>query len=156
MFKCLSENEITKLIQIEPLGQCSRKIWCLYEWLFNKQLNIPNLKIGNFTPLIDEKIQYAIAGKKSSRHRIVNNLPETINFCPLIYKTEKLEKYIANNLSERKNTYLKSIRKDVLQRAQHFCYLKIQKHHLPLKVKTQLIVELYAGEKQLIKQELSC
>lgn len=127
LFECLSENEVTELIQIEPLGQYSRKIWFLHEWLFNKQLNIPNLKTGNFTPLIDEKIQYAIAGEKSSRHRIINNLPGTINFCPLIYKTKKIEQYIANNLSERKNTYLKSIRKEVLQRASAFLLLKDSK-----------------------------
>jgi len=132
LFECLSENEIAELIQIEPLGQYSRKIWFLYEWLFNKQLSIPNLKTGNFTSLIDEKIQYAIVGKKSSRHRIVNNLPGTINFCPLIYKTKKLEQYIANNLSERKNTYLKSIRKDVLQRASAFLLLKDSKASLSI------------------------
>ncbi len=127
LFECLSENEVVELIQIEPLGQYSRKIWFLYEWLFDKQLNIPNLKTGNFTSLIDEKIQYTIAGEKSSRHRIVNNLPGTINFCPLIYKTKKIEQYIANNLSERKNTYLKSIRKEVLQRASAFLLLKDSK-----------------------------
>ncbi len=127
LFKQLSEKKIEELIQIEPLGQYSRKIWFLYEWLFNKQLNVPDLKVGNFTSLIDEKLQYAVEGTKSSRHRIINNLPGTVNFCPLIYKTEILEKYINDNLSERKSNYLKTIRKDILQRASAFLLLKDSK-----------------------------
>ena len=81
---------------------------------------ISDLKVGNFTFLIDEKLQYAIKGIKSSRHRIINNLPGTADFCPLIYKTEILEQYINSNLSKRKRTYLKTIGADVLQRASAF------------------------------------
>ncbi|PHS51552.1 MAG: cell filamentation protein Fic, partial [Lutibacter sp.] len=127
LFQKLSEKKIEELVQIEPLGQYSRKIWFLYEWLFNKQLNIPDLKTANFAYLIDEKLQYAVEGTKSSRHRIVNNLPGTSNFCPLIHKTDTLKSYIASNLSERKNNYLKIIRADVLQRASAFLLLKDSK-----------------------------
>jgi Fic family protein len=127
LFKKLSEKEILKILQQEPTGQYSRKIWFLCEYLMQKQLAIKDLTIKNFVPLIDEKLQYAVKGTRSTRHRIINNLPGTVDFCPLLFKTEKLETYIAANLSDQKNTFLKSIHKDVLQRASSFLLLKDSK-----------------------------
>jgi len=124
LFNKLSKSEIETLVQIEPTGLYTRKIWFLYEWLMDERLDIPDMAIKNFVPLIDEKRQYAIKGTRSSRHRIINNLPGTIDFCPLIYKTTKLEKYISGNLPDEKSSYLKTIHKDVLQRASAFLLLK--------------------------------
>jgi hypothetical protein len=127
-FKCLfsklDSNEVKELLQIEPTGQYSRKIWFLYEWLLEKPLDIPDLGIKNYVPLLDDKLQYAIEGERSSRHRIINNLPGTREFCPLIYKTSKLVKYLSANLSDQKSAYLETIHKDVLQRASAFLLLK--------------------------------
>jgi Fic family protein len=128
LFQKLNEEEIIKLIQIEPLGQYSRKIWFLYEWLFQTQLAIPNLKTGNYTPLVDPKTQYCINnGVKSTRHKIINNLPGTVNFCPLIFKTPKLEQYISDDLKRQKLNFLKGIKKDILQRTSAFLLLKDSK-----------------------------
>ena len=128
LFQKLNEEEIIELIQIEPLGQNSRKIWFLYEWLFQKQLAIPDLKTGNYTQLVDKKTQYCINnGLKSSRHKIINNLPGTVNFCPLVFKTPKLEQHNSEDLKEQKNNFLKSIKKDILQRTSAFLLLKDSK-----------------------------
>ncbi|MBL4904457.1 MAG: Fic family protein [Flavobacteriaceae bacterium] len=127
LFKKLSEKEVLIMLKQEPTGQYSRKIWFLYEYLMQKQLNIKDLTIKNFVPLIDEKLQYAVKGTRSTRHRILNNLPGTVDFCPLLFKTEKLETYITANLSNQKNIFLNSIHKDVLQSASSFLLLKDSK-----------------------------
>lgn len=128
LFEKIAEKEIVDLLQEEPLGQYSRKLWFLYEWLFNKKLPIDDLRMGNYVALADDKIQFAInGGEKSIRHRIINNLPGTRHFCPLIRKTPKLEEYIAADLAQQKNTYLKNIHKDILQRASAFLLLKDSK-----------------------------
>ena len=124
LFEKLPEEEIAELVQIEPVGQYSRKIWFLYEWLFGKQLPLPDLKKGNFVPVINDKLQYAVKGTRSSRHRIINNLPGTPGFCPLIRKTTTLKHYIHADLPEKRNNYLQGIRKDILQRASAFVLLK--------------------------------
>jgi len=124
LFSKIRKGDVETLLQTEPTGQYSRKIWFLYEWLMNEQLDIPDLTIKNFVPLIDEKRQYAIKGIRSSRHRIINNLPGTVEFCPLIYKTSKLKKYISTNLSDKNSDYIETIHKDVLQRAATFLLLK--------------------------------
>ncbi len=129
LFEKLSKEEITALVQsIEPTGQYSRKIWFLYEWLQQKQLNIPNADVKiKYTPLLNTDIQYALTGKASPRHRIINNLPGTVDFCPLIFKTPKLEQYIRADFADQKKNFLKSIHKDILQRASAFLLLKDSK-----------------------------
>jgi len=126
LFEKLTAKETEELLRHEPTGQSSRKIWFLYEWLTQKQLQLPDLAIKNYIPLIDDKIQFCLPdGKKSSRHRIIDNLPGTIDFCPLIRKTTKLENYISRRFD--KSGYVSGIRKDVLQRASAFLLLKDSK-----------------------------
>ena len=127
LFEVLDQEEIEELIKLEPLGQYSRRIWFLYEWFFQTELDIPDLESGNYVSLIDDSLQYALKGTRSSRHRLINNLPGTVDFCPLIFKNEKLENYIQVNSSVKKNTFLNSIHKDVLQRAASFLLLKDSK-----------------------------
>ncbi len=127
LFTKLGEKEVMELLQTEPTGQYSRKIWFLYEWLMGMSLDIPDLSIKNYVPLLDDKIQYTIKGERSPRHRIINNLPGTQEFCPLIYKTSTLDKHLAANLSAQRNDYLNTIHKDVLHRASAFLLLKDSK-----------------------------
>jgi Fic family protein len=129
LFEILSKENILTIIKYEPAGQYSRKIWFLYEWLLDIKLDIPDADTKiKYTKLLDDKLQYGIeSGDKSSRHRIINNLPGTRNLCPLIRKTEKLENYIAANISEQKNNYINSVHKDILQRASAFLLLKDSK-----------------------------
>jgi len=125
LFEKLKETDVLNMVQIEPSGQYSRKLWFLYEWLFNKTLPIADLQMGNYVALVDNKIQFANNnGEKSFRHRIINNLPGTQNYCPLIRNTAKLEQYISENLAQQKNTFLKEIHKDILHRASAFLLLK--------------------------------
>ena len=127
LFEVLSSIEMEEMIQLENLGQYIRRIWFLYEWLTGKKLNIPDLKTGNLVSVIDEKLQYAIDGVSSPRHKVINNLPGNQDFCPLIRKTEKLEKYIESNIRQEKSNYLNRVHKDILQRASSFLLLKDSK-----------------------------
>jgi Fic family protein len=128
LFEVVEIKAIEIMVKNEPLSQFSRKIWFLYEWLLNKKLDVTDLKEGNYVPLIDDKFQYAIIkGINSSRHRIQNNLPGTVNFCPLIFKTEKMESYIQKDLSGKTVKTISGVHKDVLLRASAFLLLKDSK-----------------------------
>ncbi len=127
LFEKLPQKDLLNLLRIEPTGIYTRKIWFLYEWLMNKKLRIPDMTIKEAVPLIDEALQYAGTGTSSPRHRIINNLPGTVDFCPLIFKTKKLENYVASNLKQKEEKFLKGIRKDLLQRASAFLLLKDSK-----------------------------
>ena len=127
LFEKLETTAITNMLHIEPTGMYSRKIWFLYEWLMNEKLNIPDLTIKKAIPLLDEKLQFVIKGKSSPRHRIINNLPGNVNFCPLIRRTNKLDAYIQSDIRKQKTTILENIQNDVLQRASAYLLLKDSK-----------------------------
>ena len=124
----IDELVIEELVRNEPLSQFSRRIWFLYEWLMQKTLNLPNLKEGNYVSLLDGNLQYTIGkGDNSQRHRIRNNLPGTLNFCPLVNRSEKLEQYIKDDLSEKTTSLVRNIHKDVLLRTSAFLLLRDSK-----------------------------
>ncbi|MBA9077206.1 Fic family protein [Rufibacter quisquiliarum] len=128
LFQQLRPAEVVALIQQEYTGQYMRKVWFLYEWLLQEQLPIPDLTIKNYVPLLEEKLQYGLAGgTRSARHRILNNLPGTPAFCPLVSKTHALEQYIAEKLDEKISRTLKGVHKDVLLRTSAFLLLKDSK-----------------------------
>ncbi|MFZ4544372.1 MAG: Fic family protein [Saprospiraceae bacterium] len=128
LFESVTLPEITAIVKTEPTGQYARKIWFLYEWLMQDKLPLDDLAFKNIVPLIDESLQYASSiSSNSSRHRIRNNLPGTVNFCPLIYKTDKLKSYIRENLSEKTNAVIKGVHKDILLRTSAFLLLKDSK-----------------------------
>ena len=126
--KHYAEDQLAKLVNIEPTGQYSRKIWFLIEWLLEQPLKgKEDLTKKSYVPLVDSSLQYSIEGVKSPRHLVINNLPGTRDFCPLIRKTAKLEAYIQADLGSKKNEYLEGIRKEILQRASAFLLLKDSK-----------------------------
>lgn len=127
LFKLLNKQEIEAVIKNEPLGAYTRRIWFLYEWLIGEQLNIPDLKQGNFIPVIDEKIQYPGRSINESRYRVRNNLPGVKEFCPLIRRTNLLDNYISLNLQDLAKAQLASVRSDILIRAASFLLLKDSK-----------------------------
>ena len=122
--KLINEN----WVKDEPLSQYGRKIWFLYEWLLQTTLNIPDLKDGNCVPLIDEKLQYCgNKGINSPRQRIRNNLPCTVNFCPLIFKTFKIENYIHENLAEKISATINGVNKNIVLRTSAYLIMKNSK-----------------------------
>ncbi len=124
----LSPEEILELVNIEPLGQYSRRIWFLLEWVSGKQINgKSDIAKKSYVTVVDEKLQFAVNGVKSSRHLIINNLPGTNRFCALISKTEKLKNHLSNNYVDVNKNQLTGIRKDIIQRASAFLLLKDSK-----------------------------
>jgi hypothetical protein len=162
LFQTVEAGDVEIIIRSEPTGIYSRKLWFLWEWLRNEQLDIEDATTGNFIPLINSKLQYEGKSHSSRRHRINNNLPGTHNFCPLIRKTEKLDQFIDKNLSETAVTRIGQTHPDLLGRAAAFLLLKDSKASYTIEGETpthsrierwgRIIGE--AGKRKLSIQEL--
>jgi Fic family protein len=124
LFRHIPPEEIEFWISSEPIGRYSRRVWFFYEWLTGKRINISDAKTGNFIEAIDTKLQFGGIAEPSKRHRVHNNLPGTQDFCPLIRRTEKLEKLIGLNLKNSAHEKAGSIHPGVLARAAAFLLLK--------------------------------
>ncbi|MDA3917566.1 MAG: Fic family protein [Deltaproteobacteria bacterium] len=127
LFQTIEAIEIQEIICSEPTGSYSRRLWFLWEWLREEQLDIEDARAGNFVFLVNSKLQYEGKSYPSKRHRVRNNLPGTRNFCPLIKKTERLVQYIAKNLSEISTKHIGHTHPDLLSRAAAFLLLKDSK-----------------------------
>ncbi|GGM76474.1 hypothetical protein GCM10010967_05080 [Dyadobacter beijingensis] len=128
LFERIGKSEVEALVSIERTGQYSRRIWFLYEWLMDEPLDIPDLKEGNYVPLLDGDLQFALEKSVNvPRQRIRNNLPGTRQFCPLIFKSEKLKNFIGESLEKHSYATLKNVHKDILARTSAFLLLKDSK-----------------------------
>jgi len=127
LFQTIKARDIETILRSEPTGMYSRKLWFLWEWLCEEQLDIEDATTGNFVPLVNSKLQYEGKSYPSKRHRVRNNLPGTRNFCPLIRKTRKLEQYIGKKLSETAIKNIGQTHPDLLSRAAAFLLLKDSK-----------------------------
>lgn len=124
LFEKIDSQAIEAWVRAEPTSQYGRRIWFLYEWLLGKTLNVPDLQTSNFVDLLDEKKYYVGPSEISKRHRIRNNLTGVREFCPLIRRTEKLDKYMDRQLRQLAHEKIGTIHPDILARAAAFLLLK--------------------------------
>lgn len=127
IFQHIGEKDIREAVQNEPTGQYSRRIWFLYEWLLGTKLDIPDLKTGNYVEVVNSSFQYPGPAFNSTRHRVKNNLPGTPEFCPMIRRSEKLEKYISANIQLSIEKGLDGRDKELVRRTAAFLLLKDSK-----------------------------
>ena len=124
LFGSIEARQIADLVQSQPTGAYNRRIWFLYEWLCDTRLDLDDATRGNFVPLIDDNLQYPGPSNNSRRHRVRNNLPGNRNFCPLVRRTEKLDEFIAMNLSQMALDHIDKTHPGLLSRASAFLLLK--------------------------------
>ena len=108
----------------KPTGSYARRIWFLYEWLTGSRLDLPDAKGGRYVPVVDPDQQFATEGENAPRYRVKNNLPGTKDFCPLVFRTRRLEEFIAMDLPGRARAVIADIPRDLLARTAAFLLLK--------------------------------
>ncbi|MGY3347091.1 hypothetical protein ACVI1I_006320 [Bradyrhizobium sp. USDA 4459] len=127
LFLTVKEDEIADLVKQKPTGLYTRRIWFLYEWLLGRELNLPTADKVSYVDAVDTELQYASSGQNSVRHRVRNNLPGTSDFCPLVFKTQVLTEFVAQDLEERARVVVSQVPKDLLARTAAFLLLKDSK-----------------------------
>lgn len=124
LFLATSRGDIEDLVRAKPTGSYARRIWFLFEWLTGQQLGLPAAAHGSYVPVLDPDWQWAMPGDNSPRHRVRNNLPGTPDFCPLAFRTDALNRFVAMNLAERARAIVAKIPADVVARAAAFLLLE--------------------------------
>jgi Fic family protein len=163
LFKAVPEREIGRVISETPTGAYSRRLWFLYEWLTDRRLKIVDLDKIKAVPVVDPVLQFTLAkGALISRQKVINNLPGTVNFCPLVRRTAKIEEYQKAKLSERGREISGRTHPDILARAAAFLLLSDSKASFQIEGEQppaqrvarwgQAIAE--AGQVQLSREEL--
>lgn len=124
LFDQAEARDIEMIVRQTPTGAYARRIGFLYEWLTGEKLELQDLETGRYVPVLDPNMQYGIPGEQIRRYRVINNLPGTVQFCPLVFKTPAIEKYIHEDLKSKAQGVVDAVPRDVLARAAAFLLLK--------------------------------
>lgn len=124
LFAATGPDPVAALVRATPTGTYARRIWFLYEWLTGTRLDLPNADRGVYALIVDPNRQYAAPAETSSRHRVKNNLPGTPAFCPLVFRTDTLDRFVAMNLQARAQDAAAAVPRDLLARTAAFLLLK--------------------------------
>jgi hypothetical protein len=124
VFAAAGPAAIEALVRNKPTGSYARRIWFLYEWLLGERLDLPDAERGTYEPVVDPDQQWAVGGENSPRHRVRNNLPGTPAFCPLVFRTDTLTRFVEMDLAARARQAVASVPKDVMARTAAFLLLK--------------------------------
>lgn len=127
LFMALKADELAALVRAKPASAYMRRLWFLYEWLLDARLNVPDAKAGTYADIVDPKLQWAVKGETSTRHRVRNNLPGTPAFCPLVFRTDTLDAFVGAKLDDRARAVIGRISPAVLARTAAFLLLKDSK-----------------------------
>ena len=128
LFTAIGAQPVKSLVHENPTGAYSRRIWFLYEWLLGSQLDLPNAVAGRYVSVVDPKIQLTVKNEQNSpRHRVRNNLPGVPELCPMVFRTAKLDKFLAMNLPQRARELVDKVPRDVMARSAAFLLLKDSK-----------------------------
>lgn len=125
IFENVSGNELVAYIKTKPTSKYRRRIWFLYEFLTDSELPLDNLSTGNYVDLLDSSEYFTLSrSEKHARQRINNNLPGTNKFCPLIRRTETLQRYEKLNLLGRCKEVISEYPAALLRRALAYLFTK--------------------------------
>lgn len=124
LFENVPAESIADIVRQTPTGAQSRRIWFLYEWLRENQLEVPDAAKVKAVAAVDPKKQFALTrGTLSRRHRVRNNLPGTPAFCPMVRRTPELNAFTELGLEQQVQHVLGPVHADVLARAAAFLLL---------------------------------
>ena len=127
LFQATGPDAIKNLVDDTPTGVYARRIWFLYEWLLGQTLKIPDAAAGSYVEVIDSKLLHAGKSETITRQRVKNNIPGTPKFCPLVFRTPRLENLMALDLKSRATAILQELPKDLIARTAAFLLLKDSK-----------------------------
>ncbi len=124
LFYVVPGTDIADVIRRKPTGGYARRIWYLYEWLTDSELDIDDPGKVRAIRVVNPVQQFALAnGKSSSRHKVIDNLPGTRAFCPMVRRTQVLDQYRAMGLDHLAREIVDRTYPDVIARAAAFLLL---------------------------------
>ena len=128
IFRTAPKVELVTWIRSSPTSRYARLAWFLYEWLQAGKLPLPDLTQGNYVPVLDPDDYYALPQTGTTLHvrrqRVVNNLPGTRDYCPLVRRTAELKACEAAKLDAQAAAQVGRFPSELVYRATQYLYLK--------------------------------
>lgn len=128
LFADIEPSQIEAALRAKPTSAYARRIAFLFEWLTERELGVPDTVSGAYVGILNPDQQYAgRAPIRSRRFRILDNLPGTPAFCPLVFRTRAIDALIEKDLSARARHIVSDASPEMIARAAAFLLLKDSK-----------------------------
>lgn len=127
LFEQVGETDLCHWITASPESRYARRACFLYEWITKKLLPIddPVSTRARYVPVVDVSQQFASnAGNRIRRFRVLDNLPGSNMFCPMVHQTKYLQMMLIKDLNKRTQEVLAKYAPSLLRRAAGYLYLK--------------------------------
>lgn len=117
LFAVVGPQPIEAWCRNEPFGQYARRTGFFYEWLTGQQLDVPDVTNGGYIEAIAAD-QYLTRTEPTRvrRWRINNNLPGTVEFCPIVRRTPATQEALQFDLGAELNELDRTYGADILLR----------------------------------------
>ncbi len=159
VFRHVRERELAEYIRSKPSGKYARKVWFFYEFLTGRTLDIEDLPSGGYIPALEESEYYTLSkGFKRARYRVIDNLPGSAGFCPLIRKTPALLAFDSTDSRARYESLVAGYPAHLLRRASAYLFGKETKSSFEIERVTpdSLRVEKFVAALELAAREDFC
>jgi hypothetical protein len=120
LFERSGPDFVQAWVMAEPTGQYARRAAFLYEWLTGKTLAVPERLGGNYIDAIDDaKLVAASPDRvvKVQRWRVNDNLPGARSFCPMVVKTDAVNRAASLDVPRLFGELTAEFGEDLLMRA---------------------------------------
>lgn len=127
LFEQCEPGALCEWLSDSPTSAYARRVAFFYEWLTGKALPIddPVPAKTRYVDAVDNDQQFGSGViKRNTRFRVIDNLPGTPAFCPLVRKSEYLASMVAKDLKQKTRETLQQYDQNLLRRAAAFLYLK--------------------------------
>ena len=130
LFARMGGEKIRDALLAHPSSTTQRRLAYLFEWLTGLSLEMPPAFLPRklrYVSVLDESLQFGLALASSHRiekYKLIDNLPGTPAFCPLVRKTAYLEMMLLKGLKDRTRAKLDQYDRHLVTRAAAYLYLK--------------------------------
>ena len=122
--KAIAPADIEAWVRSQPTGGYGRRAWYLYETFTGKTLDLEDVRVGNYVPLLDPEKHCVGFPRRSKRHRVTDNLLGSAGFCPTVRRTRRLKARMQQHFDQDATRLLASVDPIVLTRAVNYLYSK--------------------------------
>ncbi len=122
----LDPGEVAAHVRSKPTGRYARIIWFLYEEFARTRLDLPDLEMGGYVNLLDERIYVAGPVRKVKRQRINVNLLGSLDFAPMV-RRKGFGEWSEEALRKRCEEIAGEYPAEIFQRAVRYLYAKESK-----------------------------
>jgi hypothetical protein len=122
LFEKVGGAEVQAWLEREPSSQYARLAGFLYEWLTGQALSYTFRRGARTVPVLDRARYYAPKGRRDPRWGVIDNLPGSRDFCPLVRRTDRMEAYVARDLARHVRETVAAIDPRMFERAVNYLY----------------------------------